>query len=153
MIVTGSAIYDSAHFDSQRTFEFVSHLFNMASFIFNNLLQSPLKRIAQGTQNSIQLKAKFQRTIPAAIWPSDSRENHEKLDRPCSRGWTTQKSLEDSGPGFLRASVPCWWIPGWGPEFSVGSFLSHVRAPSLAGRSKGDRSNLLKIRKALLNKW
>ena len=31
--------------------QFIYHLFNMASFIFNNLLQSPLKCIARGTQN------------------------------------------------------------------------------------------------------
>ena len=53
-----------------------------------------------------------------------------------SRGWITPKSLKDSGPGSLRANLSCWWTPGRGPESTVGSFLSHVRAPSLAGRSK-----------------
>ena len=33
-------------------------------------------------------------------------------------------------------SLPCWWTPGCGPESTVGSFLSHVRAPNLAGMSK-----------------
>ena len=103
----------------------------MASFIFNNLLQSPLKGIARGTQNFLG-----SRPIPAAIWLPDSRENHEKFGRFCSRGWTTPKSPNNSGPGSLRASLPCWWTPGRGPESTVGSFLSHVRAPSLTGRSK-----------------
>ena len=76
------------------------------------------------------------RPTPAAIWPSDSRENHEKFGKSCSRGCTTPKSPKDSDPGSLRASFPCWWTPGCGPKSTVGSFLSHVRAPSLAGRSK-----------------
>ena len=36
---------------------------------------------------------------------SDSWENHKKLGRSCSRGWTTPKSSKDSGP------TP------WGPAF------------------------------------
>ena len=100
--------------------------------IFTNLLQSPLKGIARGTQNFLG----GSRPIPAPNWPSDSRENHEKFIKPCSRGWTTPKSPKDSGPGSLRASLSCWWTPGCGTESIVGSFLSHVNAPSLAGRSK-----------------
>ena len=103
----------------------------MASFVFNNLLQSPLKGIARGHRTSWGI-----RPIPAAIWPSDFRQNHEKFGRPCSRGWTTPKSSKDSGQGFLRASLPCWWTPVCGLESTVGSFLSYVRAPSLAGRTK-----------------
>ena len=64
-----------------------------------------------------------------------SRESW-KIRQVCSREWTTPKSPKDSGPGSLSASLPCWWTPGCGPESTVGSFLSHVRAPSLAGRSK-----------------
>ena len=79
------------------------HLFNMATFIFNNLLQSPLKGIARGTQNFLGGPS----PILAAIWFSESRENHEKFGGPCSRGWTTPKSSKDSGQGSLRASLPC----------------------------------------------
>ena len=43
-------------------------------------------------------------SIPSAIWPSDSWENHAKFGRPCSRGWPTPKRPKDSGPGSLRAS-------------------------------------------------
>ena len=35
------------------------HLFNMASFIFNNLLQSPFKGIARGTQNFLGVQGSF----------------------------------------------------------------------------------------------
>ena len=55
------------------------------------------------------------RPIPAAIWASDFRENHEKFGRPCSRGRTTPKSSKDSGPGSMRASLSYWWTPGCGP--------------------------------------
>ena len=59
-----------------------------------------------------------------------------KLRKPCSRGWTTPKSPKDSGPDSLRASLPCRWTPGYRPESTIESFLSYMRAPSLAGRSK-----------------
>ena len=98
--------------------QFIYHLFNTVSSVFNNLLQSPLKDIARGTQNFLG----GSRPIPAAIWPSNSRENHEKFGRPCSRGWITPKSLMDSGPGSLKASLPCWWTPECGPESTVGHY-------------------------------
>ena len=100
----------------------------MASFIFNNLLQSPLKGIARGTQNFFGDEGPFPLQVGLQI--------HEKLGRPCFRGWTPPKSPMDLGPGSMRASLPCWWTPGCGPESTVGSFLSHVRTPSLAGKFK-----------------
>ena len=99
----------------------------MACFIFNNLLQV----IARGTQNFLGGSW----SIPAAIWPSGSRENHEKFGRPCSRRWTTPKGPKDRS-GLLVGQASCWWTPGCGPESTVMSFLIHVKAPSLAGRSK-----------------
>ena len=66
-----------------------------------------------------------------------SRETWEVRQALLSRMDHTEKSkFKDSGPGSLRASLPCWWTPGCGPESTVGAFLSHVRAPNLAGRSK-----------------
>ena len=64
-----------------------------------------------------------------------SRESWEVRQALLSRMDHTENP-KNLGPGSLRASLPCWWTPGCGPEFTVGSFLSHVRAQSLAGRSK-----------------
>ena len=64
-----------------------------------------------------------------------SRESWEVRQALLSRMNHTEKS-KGFRPGFLRASLPCWWTPRCGSESTVGSFLSHVRAPSLAGRSK-----------------
>ena len=59
------------------------------------------------------------RPIPAVIRPSYSRDNHEKFDRPCSRGWTTPKNPKVSDPGslgsvFLADEAGIWaWIYRW----------------------------------------
>ena len=107
------------------------HLSFITSIIFNNLLQSPLKSIVRGTQNFLWNQGPFPLQFGLQILEIIMRS----FGRPCIRGWTIPKSTKDSDPGFLGASLPCWWTPGCGPESTVGSFLSHVRAPSLAGRS------------------
>ena len=61
-----------------------------------------------------------------------SRESWEVRQVLLSRMDHTEKYKEFR----LRASLPCWWPPGCEPESTVESFLSHVKAQSLAGRSK-----------------
>ena len=96
---------------------------------FNKLLQSSLKSIARGTQNFLGDQGPFPLQFGLQILERIMRNS-------------AGLALED-GPHrkVQRIQVrapwgPVRWTPGCGPESTVGSFLSHVRAPSLAGRSK-----------------
>ena len=104
----------------------------MAFFIFNHLLQSLLTDIARGTQNFLGKQGPFPLQFGILIL--------ERIVRSSAgltlEDGTHRKNPKDSGPGSLRASLPCGWTPGCEPESTVVSFLSHARAPSLAGRSK-----------------
>ena len=95
------------------------------------MLQFPLKGIARAHRTAWGIKA-HSRCILTFRFLRESWEVRQAL---LSRMDHTEKS-GDSTLSSLRASLPCWWTPGCGPESTAGSFLSHVRAPSLAGRSK-----------------
>ena len=95
------------------------------AFIFNNLLQSPLKGIARGTQNFLGDQGPFLLQFGLRIFERIMRNSaclaledgpHRKVQR-------------------IQVSLRCWWTPGCGNVSTVGSFLSHARALSLAERS------------------
>ena len=91
----------------------------------------PWKSLHEAHRTSWRIKAHSRCNLAFRIW----RELWEVRQALFSRMNHTEKS-KGFRSGSLRASLPCWWTPGCGPESTVGSFLSHVKAPSLAGRSK-----------------
>ena len=75
----------------------------MASFIFNNLLQSPLKGIARGTQSFLGDQGPFPLQFGLQILERIMRSSADLAleDEP------HRKVQKDLGPGSLRASLPC----------------------------------------------